>query len=61
MLQEILSFLLGLFLVVNLGIVVCYWAFPQNPVSEDRKLERRIEYTILVIASALPLILYLLF
>ncbi len=60
-LQEILSFLIGLILVCNLGVVLCYWAFPAAPVQAERKLERRIEYTMLVLASLLPLAIFMLF
>ncbi len=56
-----MSFLLGLVFVFTLGIVLCYWAFPAAPVLKERKLERRIEYSLLVIACVLPLTLYLLF
>jgi multisubunit Na+/H+ antiporter MnhB subunit len=59
--EEIVSFLLGLVFVITLGIVLCYWAFPAAPVLKERKLERRIEYSLLVIACVLPLTLYLLF
>ena len=53
-----MSFLLGLVFVITLGIVVCYWAFPAARVLKERKLERRIEYSLLVIACMLPLTLY---
>ena len=59
--NELLPFLLTLLLLIGLGVSLAYLFLTGSGLSAEKKLEHRIEFSVLSLASAIGLVIIVLF